>query len=147
LLAHAKHIHLPTPQDDIELEMAFDGDEEEDEEEGSGRSGSAELEMDIDEEDDDGEVKPEWKKLALGTGSGGVKGRRKGMVFKCENCSKVGSLSTRRRRSIVDLQGIPSSELSRQASVGTQSSLERAHIAGYVETSAGSNARGMSTSY
>lgn len=69
--------------------MAFDGDEDEDEEEGaSGRSGSAEIEMDMDEEDD-GEIKPEWKKLALGTGSGGVKGRRKGMVFKCENCAKV----------------------------------------------------------
>lgn len=69
--------------------MAFDGDDDEDdEEEGSGRSGSAELEMEMDEEDD-GEIKPEWKKLALGTGSGGVKGRRKGMVFKCENCAKV----------------------------------------------------------
>lgn len=45
------------------------------------------------------------------------------------------------------LQGIPPSKLSRQASVGTQSPLERAHIVGYVETSAGSNARGMSTSY
>ena len=32
-----------------------------------------------------------WGKLALGSGSGGVKGRRKGMVFKCENCSKVSS--------------------------------------------------------
>lgn len=71
--------------------MAFDGDEE-DEEAGSGRSGSAELDMELDDEDD-GEIKPEWKKLALGTGSGGVKGRRKGMVFKCENCSKV-SLKT-----------------------------------------------------
>jgi hypothetical protein len=62
--------------------MAFDGDEEDDE---SGRSGSAEPDLEMD--DEDGEK--DWKKLALGTGSGGVKGRRKGMVFKCENCAKV----------------------------------------------------------
>jgi hypothetical protein len=54
-----------------------------------------ELEMAFDDEDDsasvdmDGEEGEEWKKLALGTGSGGVKGRRAGMVFKCENCGKV----------------------------------------------------------
>ncbi|WVF67600.1 hypothetical protein IAT40_002358 [Kwoniella sp. CBS 6097] len=71
--------------DDIELDMEFDGDDD-DEGEGSGRSGSADIEMDMDE--DDGEIKGEWDKLALGTGSGGVKGRRKGMVFKCETCSK-----------------------------------------------------------
>ncbi|WVQ95176.1 hypothetical protein IAU59_002270 [Kwoniella sp. CBS 9459] len=72
-------------EDDIELDMEFDADDD-DEGEGSGRSGSADIEMDMDE--DDGEVKGEWDKLALGTGSGGVKGRRKGMVFKCETCSK-----------------------------------------------------------
>ncbi|WVQ79684.1 hypothetical protein IAT38_001784 [Cryptococcus sp. DSM 104549] len=85
---------VPAPVvDDIELDMEFDGDgDEEDEgevegEAGSGRSGSADIEMDMDMEED-GEVKGEWAKLALGTGSGGVKGRRKGMVFKCETCSK-----------------------------------------------------------
>jgi hypothetical protein len=63
--------------------MEFDGDD--DDERSGGRSGSAELDM-----DDDGEIKndPDLEKLALGTGSGGIKGRRKGMVFKCENCSK-----------------------------------------------------------
>nr|XP_018261725.1 uncharacterized protein I303_06168 [Kwoniella dejecticola CBS 10117]OBR83883.1 hypothetical protein I303_06168 [Kwoniella dejecticola CBS 10117] len=74
------HVHVG---DDIELDMEFDGDEEDDGEikEGSDRSGSADIEMD---EDEDGEI----SKLAIGTGSGGVKGRRKGMVFKCETCKK-----------------------------------------------------------
>jgi hypothetical protein len=73
----------------MELDMEFDGDEDDDGEveEGSGRSGSAELEG-----MEDGERK-DWEKLALGSGSGGVKGRRKGMVFKCENCSKVSDRS------------------------------------------------------
>ncbi|WRT68639.1 uncharacterized protein IL334_005617 [Kwoniella shivajii] len=73
----------PMQDDDIELDMEFDGDEDDDGEieGGSGRSGSADIEMD---EDDDGEI----SKLALGSGSGGLKGRRKGMVFKCETCSK-----------------------------------------------------------
>lgn len=62
------------------------GDDEDEGERGSGRSGSAEIEMDMDmEEGEEGD----WKRLALGSGSGGVKGRRKGMVFKCEHCSKV----------------------------------------------------------
>ena len=69
--------------------MDFDGDEDESEEEESGRSGSFELDMELDEVD--GESKDAWRKLALGTGSGGVKGRRKGMVFKCEHCNKVSS--------------------------------------------------------
>lgn len=76
--------------DEMELDMEFDGDDDDDGEITGSRSGSAEIDMD---EDDDGEIKgkgKEWEKLALGTGSGGVKGRRKGMVFKCENCSKVG---------------------------------------------------------
>lgn len=92
-LPNRSHMHAAArniranPSDDMELDMAFDGEDEDEEDEGdSGRSGSAELEMDMDE---DGEVDPEWKKLALGTGSGGVKGRRAGMVFKCENCAKV----------------------------------------------------------
>lgn len=65
----------------MELDMEFGDDEYE--EAGSGRSGSAGP-----EEGEDGD----WKQLALGSGSGGVKGRRKGMVFKCEHCSKVGEL-------------------------------------------------------
>ncbi|WWC90466.1 uncharacterized protein L201_005402 [Kwoniella dendrophila CBS 6074] len=79
--------NMPHPahaeDDDIELDMEFDGDEDDDGEieAGSGRSGSADIDMD---EDEDGEI----SKLALGTGSGGVKGRRKGMVFKCETCKK-----------------------------------------------------------
>lgn len=60
------------------------GDDDDDDNNSGGRSGSAELDMDM----DDDETKPEWEKLALGTGSGGIKGRRKGMVFKCESCSK-----------------------------------------------------------
>ncbi|OCF32649.1 hypothetical protein I316_05570 [Kwoniella heveanensis BCC8398] len=80
------HLHSRSRhEDDIELDMEFDADDD-DEGEGSRRSGSADIEMDMDE--DDGEIKGEWDKLALGTGSGGVKGRRKGMVFKCETCSK-----------------------------------------------------------
>lgn len=61
--------------------MEFDGDDDDDR--SGGRSGSQELEMDMDDES-----KPEWEKLALGTGSGGIKGRRRGMVFKCESCAK-----------------------------------------------------------
>ncbi|ORX38291.1 hypothetical protein BD324DRAFT_620292 [Kockovaella imperatae] len=66
--------------EDGELDMTFDGEDEDDE------LGSLEdLDMDLDGED----LTPEEiKKLALGSGSGGVKGRRKGMVFKCENCGK-----------------------------------------------------------
>ncbi|WVR09397.1 hypothetical protein IAU60_006464 [Kwoniella sp. DSM 27419] len=73
--------------DDIELDMQFDGDDDE-EGEGSGRSGSADIDMDMDMDEEDGEGGKDWEKLALGTGSGGVKGRRKGMVFKCETCKK-----------------------------------------------------------
>ncbi|KAL1405781.1 hypothetical protein Q8F55_007455 [Vanrija albida] len=79
----------PTVQtDDMELDMEFDGDDDDDDRSG-GRSGSAELDMDMeDDAEPTDELKPEWEKLALGTGSGGIKGRRKGMVFKCESCSK-----------------------------------------------------------
>ncbi|TXT08870.1 hypothetical protein VHUM_02998 [Vanrija humicola] len=79
----------PTVQaDDMELDMEFDGDDDDDDRSG-GRSGSAELDMDMEDEAEPAdELKPEWEKLALGTGSGGIKGRRKGMVFKCESCSK-----------------------------------------------------------
>ncbi|GFZ51876.1 hypothetical protein JCM24511_09644 [Saitozyma sp. JCM 24511] len=84
-ILHSHKLRPPTPEDedDMELDMAFDGDED-DYEEGA-RSGSAEVDM---EDDEEGEGKEDWRKLALGTGSGGVKGRRKGMVFKCENCGK-----------------------------------------------------------
>ena len=75
--------------DDTELDVAFDGDEEDDEEVDSGRSGSADMDVDMGEDGEDEETKDELSKLALGSGSGGLKGRRKGMVFKCENCSKV----------------------------------------------------------
>lgn len=51
---------------------------------------------DDDEEDDgmlvDGEedgVDGDRTAIPLGTGSGGIKGKRKGMVFRCESCSKV----------------------------------------------------------
>jgi hypothetical protein len=73
--------------DDMELDMAFDGDD--DDERSGGRSGSAELDMDMDGDGEISMTEPDWEKLALGTGSGGIKGRRKGMVFKCENCAKV----------------------------------------------------------
>lgn len=69
--------------------MDFDGEDADEEEGGSGSSAELEMEMDMDMDEDDGEIKPEWNKLALGTGSGGLKGRRKGMVFKCESCLKV----------------------------------------------------------
>lgn len=69
--------------------MAFDGDVEETPSEADGeRSGSAERDdMDMDGLEDEGQVS------ALGTGSGGVKGRRKGMVFKCETCSKASRIA------------------------------------------------------
>jgi len=110
---------------DMELDMAFDGDEDDD----SGRSGSAEP---------DDEDEKDWKKLALGTGSGGVKGRRKGMVFKCENCNKVGQSSTRLTT------GIPTSQLFDQASMGAQPTLEGTHPTEHVQASTSANARGES---
>lgn len=72
--------------DDMELDMAFDGDDDDDERSRS-RSGSADLDMEM-EEPGQADAKLDWDKLALGTGSGGIKGRRRGMVFKCETCSK-----------------------------------------------------------
>lgn len=87
----AKHMYrngLLSPQmDDMELEMEFDAPDDDDEGELSGRSGSAEAEGDVEMEGDDG-----LASLALGTGSGGVKGRRKGKVFKCHDCGKVSFL-------------------------------------------------------
>jgi hypothetical protein len=49
---------------------------------------------DEDEEDEgmvvDGDESGErGKAVPLGTGSGGIKGKRKGMVFRCESCAKV----------------------------------------------------------
>ncbi|OWT38170.1 hypothetical protein C362_04036 [Cryptococcus neoformans Bt1] len=82
-------LKAPTPpEDDIELDMEFGDDD--DDEDSRARSGSADdIDMDEDEiEPGDDGARPEWEKLALGTGSGGVKGRRKGMVFKCETCNK-----------------------------------------------------------
>ncbi|KAE8541833.1 hypothetical protein D1P53_002006 [Cryptococcus gattii VGV] len=76
----------PTPpEDDIELDMEFGDDD--DDEDSRARSGSADdIDMDEDEIDPEADAsRPEWEKLALGTGSGGVKGRRKGMVFKWEH--------------------------------------------------------------
>lgn len=48
-----------------------------------------------DEEDEDegmivdGDETVGGKAVPLGTGSGGIKGKRKGMVFRCESCAKV----------------------------------------------------------
>lgn len=97
--------------------MEFGGDEDDDEEGDSGRSGSVELDMDMDEMD--GETKDAWRKLALGTGSGGVKGRRKGMVFKCEHCNKVICALYMRGENAHFILGVPPPQLSRQASLGT----------------------------
>lgn len=78
-------IGLPSPGESAvqDFDDDFEGDEED------GADGEDDSAMDLDMEDEDGEVKPEWRKLALGTGSGGVKGRRKGEVFRCEKCGKV----------------------------------------------------------
>jgi hypothetical protein len=147
-ILHSHKLRPPTPEDedDMELDMAFDGDED-DYEEGA-RSGSAEVDM---EDDEEGGGKEDWRKLALGTGSGGVKGRRKGMVFKCENCGKVGTLLERSPYSRVacadagSRTGISPSELSRQASLGAQPALEGAHAAQHEQAPAGADARGEST--
>lgn len=69
--------------EDMEMDMQFGGSDDDDRA-ASGRSGSQDLEMDLDGEDG-GEVITQ----ALGTGSGGVKGRRKGETFDCEYCGKV----------------------------------------------------------
>lgn len=68
--------------EDMELDMQFGGSDDDDRA-GSGRSGSQDIEMDVDE--DTGEIITQ----ALGTGSGGIKGRRKGETFDCEFCGKV----------------------------------------------------------
>lgn len=112
--------------------MEFGDDEEEEGE--SGRSGSAEVE--------DGE-EGDWKKLALGSGSGGVKGRRKGMVFKCEHCSKVSCPSGADRSLFTaDESGIPASIVLGQAPLGAFAALERAYSAQHEQAPAGANARG-----
>lgn len=67
----------------MELDMQFGGSDDDDRAR-SGRSGSQDIEMDFDGEDS-GEVITQ----ALGSGSGGVKGRRKGETFDCEYCGKV----------------------------------------------------------
>lgn len=89
--ARLNTINTTTPgsqAEDMEMDMQFGGSDDDDRA-GSGRSGSQDLEMDLDGEDG-GEVVTQ----ALGTGSGGVKGRRKGETFDCEYCGKVRTLST-----------------------------------------------------
>lgn len=71
--------------EDMEMDMQFGGSDDDDRAR-SGRSGSQDIEMDLDE--DGGEVVTQ----ALGTGSGGVKGRRKGETFDCEYCGKASTL-------------------------------------------------------
>lgn len=73
--------------EDMELDMQFGGSDDDDRA-GSGRSGSQDIEMEVDE--DTGEIITQ----ALGTGSGGVKGRRKGETFDCEFCGKVSATLT-----------------------------------------------------
>jgi hypothetical protein len=92
----------PVIPDIVDADMEVDSDDEEEDdgevEGNSGRSASQELDMDMEMDEEDGEGGAEgkdWKKLALGSGSGGVKGRRKGMVFKCESCAKVSTFSAR----------------------------------------------------
>jgi hypothetical protein len=66
-----------TGTEELDFGLQFRGGSDDDE-----RSGSGEVdEMEIDGED----INP----LALGTGSGGVKGRRRGQKFNCEICGKV----------------------------------------------------------
>lgn len=68
--------------EELDFNLQFRGGSDDDE-----RSGSGEVdEMEVDGED----VNP----LALGTGSGGVKGRRRGQKFNCEICGKVSRLLT-----------------------------------------------------
>ena len=81
----ARHVQPSSVVDEV---LDLDGDGDEVDEGDSVRSGSpSDVEM-----NDDTEAQPGWDKLALGSGSGGVKGRRKGMVFKCEHCLKVSPL-------------------------------------------------------
>ena len=74
--------------EDMEMDMQFGGSDDDDRAR-MGRSGSQDIEMDFDGEDS-GEVITQ----ALGTGSGGVKGRRKGETFDCEYCGKVSQYIT-----------------------------------------------------
>ncbi|RXK35553.1 hypothetical protein M231_07185 [Tremella mesenterica] len=76
----ARHVQSP-PLDDMEFDMEFEDDDDGEVEGGSGRSGSAEME---DADVDMGDL----QSLALGTGSGGIKGRRKGHIYKCLDCGK-----------------------------------------------------------
>jgi len=69
---------LPPQGEEFGFDLQFRGSDDDE------RSGSAEV--DGDEMDVDGD---ESNPLALGTGSGGVKGRRRGQKFNCEICGKV----------------------------------------------------------
>jgi hypothetical protein len=66
--------------DDIEFGPQFALASDDDE-----RSGSAEMDFEMEIEGENVDSNP----LALGTGSGGIKGRRKGQKFVCETCGKV----------------------------------------------------------
>ena len=81
------HATAGSSHEDMEMDMQFGGSDDDDRG-GSRRSGSQDLEMDLDGEDG-GEVVTQ----ALGSGSGGVKGRRKGETFDCEYCGKVSPLT------------------------------------------------------
>jgi hypothetical protein len=69
---------LPPQGEEFGFDLQFRGSDDDE------RSGSGEV--DGDEMDIDGD---ESNPLALGTGSGGVKGRRRGQKFNCEICGKV----------------------------------------------------------
>jgi hypothetical protein len=72
---------LPPQGEEFGFDLQFRGSDDDE------RSGSGEV--DGDEMDIDGD---ESNPLALGTGSGGVKGRRRGQKFNCEICGKVSPL-------------------------------------------------------
>lgn len=69
---------------EMELDMQFGGSDDDDRDRGR-RSGSDDIEMDFEET----LATPEVVVAPLGSGSGGIKGRRKGVEFKCEHCAKV----------------------------------------------------------
>lgn len=134
-LAQANALALQNPSaEDMELDMQFGGSDDDDRA-GSGRSGSADFDMEM-EVDESGEVITQ----ALGTGSGGVKGRRKGETFDCEYCGKVSGRWNLGCKLDADLlSDLSPSKLFEQAPLGAQPSLERADGSQHEQTSAGAD--------
>lgn len=107
-------------------------------------------------EGDEGDVDMDGRKGRIvrdvGKGSGGIKGKRKGMVFRCESCSKVRPACSRvgacknspRIVLPAPLPGLPPPVVPLQAPVGALATLGAVEQVRAVQAPAGAAARGRS---